>query len=237
MNALLLAAGFGTRLRPLTDHTPKCLVEIAGRPLLDYWLRDLHAAGVTRFLLNTHHLADKVESYVSQHPLRDSIRTVYEEKLLGTAGTLAANADFCGQETTLLVHADNLCLCSWYDFFDAHLARPPESAMTMMTFKTSAPEECGVVEIDSRGLVRAFYEKVQCPPSNLANAAVYLIEPSICKILLEADPAISDLSTELIPKIIGNIGTWENQDILIDIGTPTRLAHACELIETRCIIP
>ena len=102
MNALLLAAGFGTRLRPLTDHTPKCLVEINGRPLLDYWLQDLHAADVTEFVINTHHLEETVRTYVTQHALAPAITLVHEESLLGTAGTLLANSDFLKQGTTLV---------------------------------------------------------------------------------------------------------------------------------------
>jgi mannose-1-phosphate guanylyltransferase len=230
MNALLLAAGFGTRLRPLTDHTPKCLVEIAGRPLLDYWLRDLHAAGVTRFLLNTHHLADKVEAYVSQHPLRDKIQTVYEGELLGTAGTLAANADFCAQSTTLIAHADNLCLCDWAQFFQAHANRPEGAVMTMMTFRTQTPQSCGIVEIDSRGVVQQFFEKQPTDHGNLANAAIYLIEPSVI-FWLSGQPPITDISTELIPRLLGKMNTWYNERTLIDIGSPASLQSANELIQ------
>src|SRR5690606_30111542 len=64
--ALILAAGLGTRLRPLTEQTPKCLVPIAGRPLLDYWVQALEKAGVTEALINTHHLAEQVDAYVEK---------------------------------------------------------------------------------------------------------------------------------------------------------------------------
>ena len=62
--ALLLAAGLGTRVRPLTNFVPKCLIEIAGRPLLDYWFDRLAEARIRDVLINTHHLADQVRAYI-----------------------------------------------------------------------------------------------------------------------------------------------------------------------------
>ncbi|MBK8038283.1 MAG: nucleotidyltransferase family protein [Verrucomicrobiaceae bacterium] len=233
MKALLLAAGKGTRLRPLTAHTPKCLVEVGGRPLLDYWLCDLYAAGALEFLINTHHLAETVRSYVTQHALTPAITLVHEEKLLGTAGTLLANSDFLKQGTTLVAHADNLCLCPWREFLAAHLSRPPETVMTMMTFRSSTPSECGIIEIDRNNIVQGFHEKVANPPGNLANAAVYLIEPELIEMIRRMKDAPNDLSTQVLPCLLGKIFTWENRQTLIDIGTPERLASAQEVANNR----
>jgi mannose-1-phosphate guanylyltransferase len=232
MKALLLAAGLGTRLRPLTDHIPKCLVEVGGRPLLDYWLQDLHAAGVMEFLINTHYMAETVRSYVLKHVLAPAITLVHEEELLGTAGTLLANRDFLKQGTTLVAHADNLCLCDWTEFFQSHQNRPDNTLMSMMTFITEEPSQCGIVEIDSQGLVQGFHEKVPHPPGNLANAAVYLLDPAIL-IEIESISDIHDVSTHLLPALRGRISTWENQDVLVDIGTNQRLAVAEQIIIRR----
>ena len=68
LRALLLAAGLGTRLRPLTLHTPKCLVSVAGEPLLSRWLRQLEAAGCEAVMINTHHTADQVEAILQERP-------------------------------------------------------------------------------------------------------------------------------------------------------------------------
>lgn len=233
MNALLLAAGFGTRLRPLTDHTPKCLVEINGRPLLDYWLQDLYATGVTEFVINTHHLAETVRSYVTQHALASSITLVHEEELLGTAGTLLANADFLKRGTTLIAHADNLCLCPWTEFFRSHQGRPDDTWMSMMTFRTDAPSQCGIVEIDKKGIVQGFHEKVVNPPGNLANAAVYQMEPELIELILQMGDGVNDLSTQVLPFLVGKIFTWENHQTLIDIGSPERLALAKNICQSQ----
>jgi mannose-1-phosphate guanylyltransferase len=230
MKCLLLAAGFGVRLRPLTDHVPKCLVELQGRPLLDWWLRSLHEAGIREFRINTHYLPGQVERFVASHPLSSCISLVHEPTLLGTAGTVFANRSLFASGTVLLAHADNLCLCSWLDFFAAHAARPPHTLMTMMTFQTKNPHECGIVELDDHGVMVDFHEKVAAPPGNLANAAVYLIEPELLHEMERIDPAMTDLSTQLLPMLKGRIFTWLNPNILIDIGSHQRLDEARRLL-------
>ena len=89
--ALLLSGGLGTRLRPLTDTTPKCLIPIKGKPVLEYWLDMLLNAGVQRVLVNTHYLPEQVREYCAASRWSDQIDLVHEDQLLGTAGTLRAN--------------------------------------------------------------------------------------------------------------------------------------------------
>ena len=97
--ALLLAAGLGTRLRPITLHTPKCLVPIKGEPLLGHWLRKLEIAGCDSVLINTHYLADQVEAFLKGWQSSTMVvQTVHEPQLLGTAGTLLANQAFSGAQ-------------------------------------------------------------------------------------------------------------------------------------------
>ena len=86
-----------------------------------------------------------------------------------------------------------------------------------MTFESSTPETCGIVEIDDRGIVLDFHEKSNNPPGNKANGAVYLLEPEILKWISE-NPNITDFSTEALPHFMGNIATWHNQGIHRDIG-------------------
>src|SRR5687767_4417606 len=109
--SLLLAGGLGTRLRPLTDTTPKCLVPIRGRPLLDYWFDAFVRAGIADVLINTHHLPDQVRAYIGQKNASGQFRVAeaYEPTLLGSAGTHHANRDWIKTgDTALIVYADNL---------------------------------------------------------------------------------------------------------------------------------
>ena len=171
MNAILLAAGFGIRLRPITDTTPKCLVAINGKPLLQIWLERLSRAGLGPFLVNTHYLASQVETFVACSSYHHEITIVHEPALLGTAATLIENVDFFRGCDGMLIHADNYCMQDFSAFVSAHHNRPQGCLMTMMTFRTDKPSCCGIVDVDERGVVTGFYEKVSNPPGNLANGA------------------------------------------------------------------
>lgn len=220
MRAILLAAGLGTRLRPLTDTVPKCLVEIKGQPLLGIWLKNLTRAGIGPFLINTHHLAEKVTRYVRTSDYADQISIEYEPELRGTAGTLIANLGFFRGEDGLLIHADNYCNPDFSEFMRAHQERPAECVMTMMTFRTDNPSACGIVELDDRGVVMRFHEKVQNPPGDIANGAVYILSGSLLQTLAAKFQRATDFSTEILPAFLGKICTYEATSIYLDIGTP-----------------
>jgi mannose-1-phosphate guanylyltransferase len=192
---------------------------IKGRPLLEYWLCTLYQNGITDVLVNMHHLYQSVDSYLDRRQFNNWVRGVYEPELLGTAGTLYANVLHLRGHTTLLAHVDNWCQCNFQEFLEFHLNyRPAGTIMTMMTFRTCTPTACGIVEIDDRGVVENFYEKVSDPPNNLANGAVYLLESEVLTWLAER-PAVRDFSTEVLPELLGQIATWENTQVHRDIGT------------------
>lgn len=226
MRAVLLAAGLGTRLRPVTDTVPKCLVPIHGKPLLAYWLDLLLPNGICKALANTHYLSKQVEVFRSSSPWRDHLTLVYEPELLGTAGTVLANRAFFGNQAVLVAHADNLTRFAVREFLAAHDARPAGSVMTMMTFDTDAPQTCGIVELDARGLVMRFHEKVSRPPGTRANGAVYIFEPEVVAFMATFGKRVIDLSTEVIPHFIGRIATYHNRDYHRDIGSLESLRRA-----------
>lgn len=226
MKAILLAAGFGTRLKPLTDKVPKCLILINGIPLLQIWLERLAASDVDRILVNTHYLADKVIEFVNNSKFKDLVDLTHENTLLGTAGTVFANHKFIGDEAVMVIHADNLSIFDVNDFIRAHKNRPSYCNMTMMLFETDDPTSCGIVELDKLGVVKGFHEKSLSPPSNLANAAIYIIEPSLVNECYANNPKITDISTEIIPSNLGKIYTYLNSQYHRDIGTPESLRLA-----------
>jgi mannose-1-phosphate guanylyltransferase len=227
MRALLLAAGLGTRLRPLTNDVPKCLVPILGKPLLGYWLDLLLGSGIEHVLVNTHYLADKVRRFVDASDYRNRITLAHEEYLLGTAGTVLRNSQFFGNEPFIVAHADNLTRFDVRGFVAHHHKRGPGIQLTMMTFDTDAPETCGIVEVDSAGVVVRFHEKVSNPPGTRANAAVYIFEPIVVDFIMSLGKEIVDLSTEVIPHFLGRIASFHNTDYHRDIGT----IHSLRLAE------
>jgi mannose-1-phosphate guanylyltransferase len=229
MKAVLLAAGEGTRLRPITNTVPKCLVPINGKPLLDFWLTALsNTDSVSAIYINLHYLADKVEQHLATHWFQlDKLNCWHEEKLLGTAGTLIQNIEQLTDDV-MVIHADNLSIFDMNEFITAHNNRPSQCEMTMMLFVTDTPESCGIVELDSQGIVRKTHEKVANPPSNLANAAVYIFSKQIITKLKNTN--ITDISTELLPQYFDKIYTWVNKTYHRDIGTPASFALAQEEI-------
>ncbi|MZH03636.1 MAG: nucleotidyltransferase family protein [Nitrospinae bacterium] len=226
MRTLLLAAGLGTRLSPLTDSIPKCLVEINNKPLLDYWIELLVKGGVTEILINLHYLHEKVRSHLAKHHLGKNITCVYEEELLGTGGTLLKNKEFFANEPVMLIHADNLSHFDLHAFIQKYENREKEVEITMMTFNTTNPEECGIVELDERGIVVAFYEKIKNPPGNLANGAVYILSPSVLDYLSRLGKEEIDFSTEVLPHFLRRINTFHNEVYHRDIGTLESLTAA-----------
>ena len=226
MKALLLAAGLGTRLRPITNYWPKCLMPIQGRPLMEYWLESLRILGLEEIWVNLHYKSEIVKEFLYQPQYANWVSFVEEEKLLGTAGTLRNLSEEIQGSTVMLVHADNLCQCDFQSFLNSHSKRPSSTLMTMMTFRTDNPLGCGIVEIDERGIVWKLHEKVDAPLGNLANAAVYILEPEIILWLKQQPDNVTDFSTQVLPCFLGEINTWENTKVHRDIGTKERLKAA-----------
>ena len=222
MRALLLAAGLGTRLRPLTDTTPKCLVPIKGKPLLDIWCEALLAAGVKKLLINLHYKSEEVQQHLESSKFSELVETIYEPSLLGTAGTLLASRKFFDNQDGILLHADNYCEANVSELISAHESRPSNCDLTMLAFRTSTPETCGILEVSKNQILQKMYEKSSDDHGNLANAAFYILSKKLISELRDE----SDFSNEVIPKYFGKTLVVETSETFIDIGTPESYAHA-----------
>lgn len=228
MRALLLAAGMGSRLRPITDTIPKCMVPIMGRPLLDYWLELLGPAPeCSSIIINTHYLPEPVRRHVAQSAYRNKITLVHEDALLGTGGTLVAQLPRLIGDDALVAHADNLTLFKLGDLQQAFTTRPAVCVATMMSFETDSPQTCGILELDAQGIVQGFHEKVPDPPGTLANAAVFLFGREALGIIGNLDSTrIFEISLDIVPRLLGRMNTWPNLVYHRDIGNPAALAAA-----------
>src|ERR1700722_678764 len=134
MKAFLLAAGVGSRLRPITDTVPKCMVRIDGKPLLDIWLDAFDAAGVDEVLVNLHHLPDVVRGHLAGRSAPPAVKTVFEPALLGSAGTLAANREWIeSEEFFLACNADNLTDFDLRELIETHRAH--DAIATIAVFR------------------------------------------------------------------------------------------------------
>lgn len=229
MKAFLLAAGYGTRLRPITNSIPKCLVPIHGQPLLGWWFQLLQKHSVTEVLVNTHHLPDPVRAYIkkfNQHKTGLVVYETYEPELLGSGGTIRANKNFVnGEDSFLICYADNLTdvdLTAFQTFHHVH-----GGLLSMALFHTNLPKQCGIAELDEAGRIIAFEEKPECPKSNLANAGMYIAD---CRIFnyLNSDKPLLDFGKDVLPNLVGDMYGWHTDGYLIDIGTMENYRRANE---------
>lgn len=226
MKALLLSAGLGTRLMPITKKIPKCLVPIAGIPLIEYWLIQLIEFGIEEIIINIHYLADIVIQYLDNSKWKKYITLVHEDFLLGTAGTIKKNSNLLEEEAFLVAHADNLVTIDLKSFIECHKQRKIHTEITMMTFITNTPDTCGIVIVDKNNIVQDFHEKTKKNFGNLANGAVYIFEPSVVQKINNSTLPIVDISNDLIPLYLGKIQTWHNESYLLDIGNLSSLQKA-----------
>lgn len=124
-DALLLAAGLGTRLRPITDRIPKALLPVCGRPILDIHLERLLAprGPARRVVVNTHHLAEPVREHIERHPSRDRVRVSHEPEILGTGGAIPHAAEHLRSDPIIVLNADGLLDPPLEEMLDFHAAR------------------------------------------------------------------------------------------------------------------
>ena len=220
-----MAAGLGTRLRPLTDRTPKCLVPIAGRPLLDYWIDALRRVGVAEARINTHHLPEPVRDYIGQINSEGDLELTeaYEPALLGSAGTVHANRDFIAPgEEALIIYSDNLSDVDLGRMIAFHRAHP--DPFTMLLFRTTVPEKCGIAEMEADGRITAFIEKPERPKSNLANAGVYMMSAEAYHEIADLDAF--DLGFDALPRFVGRMRGFVHEGYHRDIGDLDALEQA-----------
>jgi D,D-heptose 1,7-bisphosphate phosphatase len=223
--AIILAGGLGTRLRPLTDTIPKCLVPIGARPLLDYWVDALSDAGIREARVNNHAHADQVRAYVKAVSAsgRLQLDESYEPELLGSAGTIAANPDLAdGADAVVIVYADNFSDVDLKRMLAFH--RSHDDPFTMLLFRAPNPKACGIAELDEEGRVVSFVEKPKEPRSNLANGGVYVVDAEAYREI--AAMRAFDLGFEVLPRFVGRMRGWAWEGYHLDVGTHEALEKA-----------
>ncbi len=224
--ALLLAGGTGSRLRPITDTVPKCLVPIEdGKPILDYWLDTLEAVNVNDVLINTHHHREIVLAHLTHVNATRSVvmHESYEATLLGSAGTLHANREWMNEaDHCVIIYADNLSNIELGPLFAYHLAHG--DPFTMMLFQTEKPTQCGIAEMDDDGRVVTFVEKPEHPKSNLANGGLYVVTADAYREM--ADANAFDIGFDILPQFVGRMRGYEIDGYHRDIGTHDALEQA-----------
>jgi mannose-1-phosphate guanylyltransferase len=219
----LLVGGHGTRLRPITDSVPKCLVPICGRPLLDIWLEVCARSGITEVLLNLHAHSQSIEQHLKHSGSPVDVRLVREEQLLGSAGTVAANRDWVGSDSAFwILYSDvltNTNLNRMSEFHSRH-----EAIATLGLYQVPDPSRCGVAVIDPTGVIVEFDEKPQVPRSNWVFSGLMIADRRLFDAIPPGIPA--DLAFHVLPHLLGAMRGYSIKDYLLDIGTMSNYQKA-----------
>jgi NDP-sugar pyrophosphorylase family protein len=200
MKAMLLAAGLGTRLYPITVDRPKCMVPVAGREVLVRNIEWLRSNGFRDLVINLHHHAEAVVDAIGDGS-RFGVDVAYsrEADLLGTAGGLLAARPLIGDDTFLVVYADNLFDLRLGAIIGGH--RRLGATATMLLLEREDVSSSGVAVLDEAGWITDFQEKpgLGTERSHWVNAGLLVCEPGIFEEIPAAAP--SDLSLDVIPTL------------------------------------
>jgi mannose-1-phosphate guanylyltransferase len=216
LKAFLLAAGLGTRLKPMTDDIPKCLVPICGTPLIYIWLELIENAGIDEVLISTHHFADKVRDKILQRKNKVKIKFYHESVLLGSGGSIAKNYDFVKNEDNFyILYADNLTNVKLKEIWEYH--SKIDSIFTVYVYETDKPKEKGIFVANENGKAERFEEKPENPESNLANSGIGVANKKIFDYF--NNNLYIDFGKDVMTKFIDRMYIMKTHDYIKDIGT------------------
>ena len=241
IEVLILAAGRGTRLIPITETVPKPLIRVGEKALIERSIEQLRSAGFVQLWINTHHLAEQVQNFLGDGARYGvSIRYSHEPELLDTGGAVANVDSLRNAPLLLILNSDALFLdpIPFDSLIKMQLSRP-DSAATLLLTKHQDVDKYGVIEASAEGEVTSFIGVPTTANSTAAGKYVFtgcsLLGPSILKLLPPAKSVFS-LTKDLMSDAVKS-GLAINAVIYrggwLDVGTPDRLAAASKLVSSR----
>ncbi len=228
IDAVLMAGGKGERLRPLTNNTPKPLLMVGEKSIIDYNIDALLSNGISNINITVNYLADKIKGHItSEYPNHDEIRCIGEDKPLGTIGAVANITDF-SNDTILVMNSDLLTNINYEEFYLHHINSGADMSVAVVPYQVSVP--FAIFTYDDNNKINGLAEK---PTYNYyANAGIYLIKREhLAKVTrgerMDATDLIEQLLSDnyLVEQFPIN-GRW------IDIGSPDDYRTACALLST-----
>lgn len=226
LRAVLMAGGQGERLRPLTLKTPKPLLQIEGKAIIDYNIEALAACGISDINVSVKYLAEQIEEHFASAVAGVKVNCFREDKPLGTIGAVGLLSKPENTDKTLVMNSDLLTTISYEDLYLHHQQRQADITIAVVPYQVSVP--FAILDIDADDHVRGLSEK-PCY-SYYANAGIYLFNDQWLSLLA---PDTRTDAPDLIERAIAQgakvsyfpiNGTW------IDVGTPTDFRHAADLM-------
>ena len=231
MKGMILAAGEGKRLRPLTNQIPKPMLSLAGRPLLEHIIIHLRECGITDLAVNLHYLPAVVMDYFGHGRLWGvNLRYSVEESLLGSAGGVKRLQSFF-DDTCVVYYGDVFTRADLRLMVEFH--KRAGVMATMGLYRVPDPWNRGIVQLDDTQTIIRFAEKP--PPdqvfSDLANAGIYVLEPEVLNYIPAGQPY--DFGNDVFPNLLARgvrMAGYVIEDKVIDIGLPEKYAEAVEFV-------
>ena len=239
MRVLILAAGLGARLRPITNKIPKCLVKVGSKPMLEHWLEKLSNIKIPpkEVYINLHYKKKQVENFLQTYNSGFPIFKIFEKELRGTGGTFLSLIDKKPDDDLLVIHCDNFYDASLDDFLVKSQSAIDDLNfdLALLSFRTKDKKNCGTMEVDKDGKILRFWEKIETSPSNLANGAVYFFSKRIISNLRKKRLQFHDIAKDLIEPLDRKIFCYEAHDYFCDIGTLASLNETREYLSSKGI--
>ncbi|MDE6131238.1 MAG: NTP transferase domain-containing protein [Muribaculaceae bacterium] len=224
LSAVLMAGGKGERLRPLTLNTPKPLLQIEGKAIIDYNIEALAAVGIDRITVTTRYLAEQLDRHFSAPVAGVQVHTVREEQPLGTIGAVSL-IDLPDDGDTLVMNSDILTTISFEDLYIRHRESGADVTIAAIPYQVSVPFAILSTEGER---VTGLQEKPTY--AYFANAGIYIFRNSILRSISRDTPTDAP---DLIARVIdegGHVGYFPVNGTWLDVGTPADFAQAAELM-------
>lgn len=235
MKAVILSAGEGTRMRSLFPNTPKAMLPINGKPILEHHIKHLKKFGVKNFYINLHHLPKIIKDYFGNgENFGVQIEYSFETKLLGTSGALINFKDQLN-ETFIVLYADIFTSLDFGKFLEFH--KKNNSQTTLLVHKTDHPNDSDLVVVGTNNRIKNFHLSPHTKPvtdTNLSNAAIYILEPEVLQFLPAVFPSdfVEDFFPSLLKKGVRLYG-YSSNEFSKDIGVPERYKKVVDFYEKR----
>lgn len=225
---MILAAGFGTRLRPITLDIPKPMVTVGSDPLIVRTIRQLAQAGIQEIVVNLHHLGDRIrEALGDGQDLGVTLLYSEEGEILGSGGGIKLAEPYLSEGTFIVVNGDVLIDLDYAEVLAFH--RQKRALATMVLRPDPDPDEWGAIEIDEEQRIRQFVQKLPAaaaPLRKLMFTGVHVLEPAVFDYLPTTFSSINDV---LYPRAIAEgkpIYGYVHEGYWSDVGTLERLDEA-----------
>ncbi len=231
---ILLSAGYGKRLQPITLKRPKVLVNIKDKPILDHWLQTFNnlKKPPQEILINTHYLSNQVVSFLKKKQFDFKIKITYESKLKGSFGTVIHNNKWIMKfNKVIILYADILFTNKIDILIDKYIYSSSVNDAILLSDKRDNIKNCGQLKFNKSKILKYFAEKPKKKLSKYANSGLYIFDAEYLNNLINQfkknnNYKYADIADALLPLLVEKAYVYVIKGKVVDIGTKIGLKNA-----------